>query len=97
MNFGFNNTGSCSLPFMVELSESLERAHGLAVGPDDVYCQFLEQLPGGSLQLLLVLFINIWTGGSLSSFLFWDLGGVAWSLEVADRGGIWKVGLHFLE
>lgn len=75
-----SNAECRSLPFaMEELSESLSRAHDAAVGRDDIDWRFLERLLRKSLQLLLELFNNIWTGGR-----FPDLWGQSFVVPVPE-------------
>ncbi|GFN92453.1 RNA-directed DNA polymerase from mobile element jockey [Plakobranchus ocellatus] len=50
---------------MTELKNSIVKSNESAVGPDDVYYQFLKHLPESCLHTLLKLFNNIWTTGDI--------------------------------
>ena len=47
---------------MTELKTAIEKFHNSAVGPDEVRYSFLKQIPSKSLELLLEIYKNIWTG-----------------------------------
>ena len=47
---------------MTELKTAIEKSHNSAVGPDEVHYSFLKQIPQKSLELLLEIYNNIWTG-----------------------------------
>ena len=47
---------------MTELKTAIETSHNSAVGPDEVHYSFLKQIPQKSLELLLEIYNNIWTG-----------------------------------
>ena len=47
---------------MTESKTAIEKSHNSAVGPDEVHHSFLKQIPPKSLELLLEIYNNIWTG-----------------------------------
>ena len=47
---------------MTELKTAIEKSHNSAEGPDEVHYSFLKQIPLKSLELLLEIYNNIWTG-----------------------------------
>ena len=62
-------------PFSLdELRKSLDKAHDIACGPDDIHYQLLKHLPESALQVLLDLMNEIWETGDLPSI--WKLANV---------------------
>ena len=47
---------------MTELKTAIEKSHNSAVRPDEVHHSFLKQIPQKSLELLLKIYNDIWTG-----------------------------------
>ena len=66
MNFKSNNEEHYNKPFSrSELSDSLNKSHDTAVGPDDIHYQLLKHLPDCSMEALLSIFNHIWETGIL--------------------------------
>ena len=47
---------------MIELKTAIEKSPNSAIGPDEVHYSFLKQIPQKSLELLLEIYNNLWTG-----------------------------------
>ena len=45
-----------------QLKIAIKKLHNLAVEPDEVHYSFLKQIPQKSLEHLLKIYNNIWTG-----------------------------------
>jgi len=68
VNFNSNNLEHYNRLFSKqELIEAIHQSTDTAVGSDDIHYQFLKHLPEISLELLLTIFNNIWTGGIFPS------------------------------
>ena len=64
INFQSDNTENYNEPFSIrELSDSLNKAHNTATGPDEIPYEFLKQLPTPSKEHLLRIFNHIWANG----------------------------------
>ena len=60
------NTESYNQPFsVIEIKESLNKAHNTAVGPDRIHYKFLKELPETSKNYLLQIFNNIWNSSDI--------------------------------
>jgi potassium voltage-gated channel Eag-related subfamily H protein 8 len=63
-SFTSDNSEPYNLPItMVELEDALRNTSESSPGPDNIHYQFLKQLPVKSLQLLLLIFNNIYDDG----------------------------------
>ena len=66
LNFQSNNLESYNIPFSIlELKESLSKAHDTSAGPDEIHYQLLKHLPSTALTVLLELYNNIWNTGNV--------------------------------
>ena len=45
---------------LLELKQALQKSIDSAVGPDDIHCKLLPNLPKSSLSLLLTVFNSFW-------------------------------------
>ena len=52
---------------LLDLRQALQKSNDSAVGPDDIYCKLLTDLPESSLTLLLAVFNPIWEFGIFPS------------------------------
>ena len=70
MKFALDNTEDYNQPFsLLELKQALQKSNDSAVGPDDIHCKLLTNLPESSLTLLLTVFNSIWESGNFSALL----------------------------
>ena len=68
INFTSKNDEIYNKKFSIrELLDSLKKAHDTAVGPDDIHYQILKQMPENSLEVLLDIYNDIWSGGDFPS------------------------------
>ena len=68
VNFNSNNLEHYNRLFSKqELIDAIHQSTDTAVGSDDIHYQFLKHLPEISLELLLIIFNNIWIGGIFPS------------------------------
>ena len=52
-------------PFiLIELVDSINKSHNIAVGPDEIHNEFLKKLPDEAVKSLLNVFNNIWTSST---------------------------------
>ena len=64
VKFRSDNTEEYNQPFsLLELTQALQKSNDSAVGPDDIHCKLLTNLPESSLTLLLTAFNSIWESG----------------------------------
>ena len=64
LNFKSNNLEDYNQPFSLsELTDCIMKSHNTAVGPDEIYYEFLKQLPSCSLDFLLQAFNEVWVSG----------------------------------
>ena len=65
MSFSSNNSEEYNKPFtLTELVDSIKTSNHSAVNPDEIYDEFLKQLPVESIKCLLKLYDNIWVNGT---------------------------------
>ena len=66
LNFKSDNSEDYNLPFTLrELSESINKSHDTAPGPDGIHYQLLKHLPNDTKSLLLSIFNNVWSSGNI--------------------------------